>query len=165
MSSNNFSKLLRFSKFNSSGETQVGVAQSPVPVETAVAPSGSWRRHPQPGRDLKWYWYHDAICEHLEYLWDGKIRRLMIWMPPGTTKSTIASGVGFPWHGDGPMILLFVAAGQANRQQRRAITILPLATSSSASGTPNPSDPARIGQSDWGLTDDQNDKGLDVNIA
>ncbi len=36
-------------------------------------------------------WHVDAICEHLEALESGEIRRLAICVPPGSTKSTIAS--------------------------------------------------------------------------
>lgn len=37
----------------------------------------------------------DLICDHLEAIADGKIRRLIINIPPGTSKSTIV-GVFFP---------------------------------------------------------------------
>jgi predicted phage terminase large subunit-like protein len=36
-------------------------------------------------------WHIDAICEHLEAVTAGDIRRLQIWVPPGSTKSTLVS--------------------------------------------------------------------------
>jgi len=36
-------------------------------------------------------WHLDAICEHLEAVSSGEIRRLVIAIPPGMTKSTMAS--------------------------------------------------------------------------
>jgi predicted phage terminase large subunit-like protein len=36
-------------------------------------------------------WHIDAICEHLEAVSDGELRRLVICVPPGSTKSTITS--------------------------------------------------------------------------
>lgn len=36
-------------------------------------------------------WHVDAICEHLEAVTRGEIRRLVICVPPGSTKSTITS--------------------------------------------------------------------------
>lgn len=36
-------------------------------------------------------WHIDAICEHLEAVSDGELRRLVICVPPGSTKSSITS--------------------------------------------------------------------------
>ncbi len=36
-------------------------------------------------------WHIDAICEHLEAVSSGEVRRLVVMVPPGSTKSTIAS--------------------------------------------------------------------------
>lgn len=46
-------------------------------------------------RPIKWRWYHNAICHHLQQVFDGKIRRLIINVPPRHLKSWIAS-VAFP---------------------------------------------------------------------
>lgn len=45
--------------------------------------------------DLQWNWHIDAIAEHLEAVAYGQITRLLINIPPGTSKSTI-TGVMYP---------------------------------------------------------------------
>lgn len=55
---------------------------------------GSWEVI-EPGNELKGGFYIDAICEHLQAVHDGHIRRLVITIPPGFLKSTITS-VAFP---------------------------------------------------------------------
>lgn len=45
----------------------------------------------EPGTDLKWGWASEAICQHLEAVTDGDIRRLLINCPPGVSKSLIVS--------------------------------------------------------------------------
>ena len=49
----------------------------------------------EPTTPLKWGWALDAICEHLQAIHDGKIRRLLINVPPGMMKSLLTS-VMFP---------------------------------------------------------------------
>lgn len=44
---------------------------------------------------LKWGWHMDAVAEHLEAVADGEITRLLVNIPPGTSKSTII-GVMYP---------------------------------------------------------------------
>jgi predicted phage terminase large subunit-like protein len=51
--------------------------------------------HAEPGVDFVDGWHVDAICEHLEALFHGDIKRLVINVPPRTCKSTISS-VLFP---------------------------------------------------------------------
>jgi predicted phage terminase large subunit-like protein len=36
-------------------------------------------------------WHIDTICDHLEAVTTGEMRRLQIWIPPGTSKSTTVS--------------------------------------------------------------------------
>jgi predicted phage terminase large subunit-like protein len=36
-------------------------------------------------------WHIDSICDHLEAVSAGEIRRLQVWIPPGTSKSTTVS--------------------------------------------------------------------------
>jgi predicted phage terminase large subunit-like protein len=43
----------------------------------------------EPGTPLVWGWPMDAICEHLEAVSNGDIRRLLITVPPGTSKSRL----------------------------------------------------------------------------
>jgi len=45
----------------------------------------------EPSATLHWNWHLDAICAHLDAVEDGRIKRLVINIPPGTTKSTIVS--------------------------------------------------------------------------
>lgn len=45
----------------------------------------------EPDEPLIWGWYLDAVCEHLEAVADGQIKRLLINVPPRTLKSTITS--------------------------------------------------------------------------
>lgn len=56
---------------------------------------------------LQWNWHIDAICEHLEAVARGEITRLLVNVPPGTSKSTIIGVMypawlwgpgGQPWH-------------------------------------------------------------------
>lgn len=42
-----------------------------------------------PGTPMVWSWHLDAICEHLEAVTAGNIRRLLINVPPGSSKTTI----------------------------------------------------------------------------
>lgn len=49
----------------------------------------------EPGTDLKWGWALDAICDHLQATADGRIKKLLITVPPGCMKSLLTS-VLFP---------------------------------------------------------------------
>lgn len=42
-------------------------------------------------------WHIDAICDHLEAVTRGEIRRLQIWVPPGSSKSTVVSIMWPAW--------------------------------------------------------------------
>lgn len=62
----------------------------------------------EPGTPYKHNWHMDAVSEHLEATVDGEITRLLINVPPGTSKSSAAS-VFFPaW--------LWGPAGMPNRR-------------------------------------------------
>jgi hypothetical protein len=43
----------------------------------------------EPGTPLVWGWPMDAIIEHLEAVTDGEIRRLLINVPPGSSKTSL----------------------------------------------------------------------------
>ncbi|MDR3639517.1 MAG: phage terminase large subunit [Isosphaeraceae bacterium] len=45
----------------------------------------------EPGTPLVWNWHIDAICLHLEGVTSGRIRRLIINVPPGHMKSLLVS--------------------------------------------------------------------------
>ena len=49
----------------------------------------------EPSTPLKWGWCLDAICEHLEAVNSGQIKRLLMNVPPGSMKSLL-TGVIFP---------------------------------------------------------------------
>ncbi len=42
-------------------------------------------------------WHIDAICEHLQAISESKLRRLQIWVPPGSMKSRLASVLWPAW--------------------------------------------------------------------
>lgn len=81
-----------------------------LPVETAVAA------------------HHLLLLGHLERVARGEIRRLMVFMPPGSAKSTYASVV-FPtwfmgWRPESRVILASYASDIARKQGRRARQIV-----------------------------------------
>ena len=43
----------------------------------------------EPGRPLYWNWHMDAICQHLQAMYEGQLRKLIINVPPRSTKTTI----------------------------------------------------------------------------
>lgn len=43
----------------------------------------------EPGRELIWGWPIEAICDHLEAVTRGEIKRLLITVPPGSSKSLL----------------------------------------------------------------------------
>jgi predicted phage terminase large subunit-like protein len=52
----------------------------------------------EPGTTLKWNWHLDAMCAHLEAISRGQLRpRLIINVPPGSSKSTIVSVLWQAW--------------------------------------------------------------------
>lgn len=51
----------------------------------------------EPGTPLVWGWVVDAICEHLEAVTRGEIKRLVINVPPGTMKSKLTSVLWPTW--------------------------------------------------------------------
>ena len=51
----------------------------------------------EPTTPLVWSWHMDAICEHLEAVTDGRITRLLINVPPGSSKSLLVSVLWQAW--------------------------------------------------------------------
>ena len=49
----------------------------------------------EPGNEMIWGWHMQAICDHLEAVYNGDINRLLINVPPGFSKSLLTS-VFFP---------------------------------------------------------------------
>lgn len=51
----------------------------------------------EPGTPLAWGWAMSAICQHLEALYEGKTKRLLITLPPGMAKSMLCSVMYPAW--------------------------------------------------------------------
>jgi predicted phage terminase large subunit-like protein len=51
----------------------------------------------EPTTRLSWNWHLDAICQHLEAVSDGRINRLLINVPPGSSKSYLVSVMWQAW--------------------------------------------------------------------
>lgn len=51
----------------------------------------------EPNAALVWNWHLDAICEHLEAVTAGRINRLLINVPPGSSKSMAVSVMWQAW--------------------------------------------------------------------
>lgn len=51
----------------------------------------------EPATDLKWGWALDAICEHLEAVSRGGIKRLLMNVPPGSMKSLLTGVIWPAW--------------------------------------------------------------------
>lgn len=51
----------------------------------------------EPNTPLVWNWHLDALCAHLEAISDGRINRLLINVPPGSSKSMIVSVLWPAW--------------------------------------------------------------------
>jgi predicted phage terminase large subunit-like protein len=53
--------------------------------------------HVWPNQPYVHGWHIDAISEHLEHVTGGEIRKLQIWVPPGSSKSTVVSIMWPAW--------------------------------------------------------------------
>lgn len=51
----------------------------------------------EPAAELKWGWALDAICQHLEAVTDGRIKRLLMNVPPGSMKSLLTGVIWPAW--------------------------------------------------------------------
>jgi predicted phage terminase large subunit-like protein len=51
----------------------------------------------EPATPLKWGWALDAICEHLEAVTSGEIKRLLMNVPPGSMKSLLTGVIWPSW--------------------------------------------------------------------
>jgi len=51
----------------------------------------------EPVAPLKWGWALDAICLHLEAVTDGRIKRLLMNVPPGSMKSLLTGVIWPAW--------------------------------------------------------------------
>jgi predicted phage terminase large subunit-like protein len=48
-------------------------------------------------REYSWNWHHILIADKIQQVIEGKIKRLMLFVPPQHQKSTIASRAGIAW--------------------------------------------------------------------
>lgn len=51
----------------------------------------------EPAAELKWGWALDAICQHLEAVTNGQIKRLLMNVPPGSMKSLLTGVIWPAW--------------------------------------------------------------------
>jgi predicted phage terminase large subunit-like protein len=51
----------------------------------------------EPAAELKWGWALDAICQHLEAVTHGEIKRLLMNVPPGSMKSLLTGVIWPAW--------------------------------------------------------------------
>lgn len=51
----------------------------------------------EPNAKLVWNWHLDAMCQHLEAVTDGRLNRLLINVPPGSSKSLLVSVLWQAW--------------------------------------------------------------------
>lgn len=71
----------------------------------------------EPTAELKWGWALDAICEHLQAVTDGHIKRLLMNVPPGCMKSLL-TGAMFPaWEWTRPELRSYRYLGTSHRQE------------------------------------------------
>jgi len=80
------------------GEDSEWSVKTPVAIDTQelIDNLGVFYLGMNPG--YKWVGYQqDRICEHLEALERGDIRRLMVWLPPGHSKSDLGTRHFIPW--------------------------------------------------------------------
>ncbi len=83
-----------------------------------------------PGKELWWGWYLQAICDHLQAVTEGRVRKLAISLPPNTLKSFIVS-VCWPawvWATD-PSVRFLVAANDGPLATRDALAMRSLVES------------------------------------
>lgn len=75
----------------------------------------------EPSTPYKHGWHMDAICEHLEAVSKGQITRLLINVPPGTSKS-LSTSVFFPaweWGPSGRPGLRYIGTSYSERYAKR----------------------------------------------
>lgn len=52
----------------------------------------------EPSEPLIWSWHMDAVCEHVQAVYQGELRRCLIAVPPGTAKSLITAVFAPAWN-------------------------------------------------------------------
>lgn len=80
----------------SSKETLTSIEREYCARSLAGFAKRAWRVL-EPSTPLKWGWALDAICEHLEAVTNGDIKRLLINVPPGCMKSMMTGVIWPAW--------------------------------------------------------------------
>ncbi|QJX01245.1 Phage terminase, large subunit [Frigoriglobus tundricola] len=79
---------------------------------------------------MQWGWYLQAICEHLQAVTEGKIRKLAISLPPNTLKSFFVSVCWPAWQwATNPGVRFLVAANDGPLATRDALAMRSLVES------------------------------------
>lgn len=100
----------------------------------ATPVSVDWSRHPdmplqsfvrdgwhvvEPGRTLLWNWHIPAICDHLEAVTKGDIRKLIINIPPRHMKSLLVAVFWLAWEWTGMPWTRWIFASYAEKLSKR----------------------------------------------
>jgi len=77
----------------------------------------------EPATALKWNWHLDALCAYVQAFFEGRIKRLIVNVPPGSMKSIVFSVMGPAWcwtrRPESRMLCLSNELGLARRDNRR----------------------------------------------
>lgn len=71
----------------------------------------------EPGKEMKWGWALEAICEHLTAVSDGHIKRLLINVPPGMMKSLLVNVLWPAWEWTDPKRRHLRYLGTSHKQE------------------------------------------------
>lgn len=109
----------------------------------------------EPGVRLEWSWHIDAICEHLEAVTSGEIRRLLINIPPGHMKSLLVAVFWPAWMWiERPEYRSLFTTYAKDLSMRDSVRCRDVIQSDWYQSTFNP---------DWEMSGDQNVKGYFAN--
>jgi len=82
----------------------------------------------EPGTKLKWNWHLDVLCAYVQAFFQGRIKRLILNVPPGSMKSIVFSVMGPAWdwaiNPSDRILNLTNEGGLATRDNRRMRQII-----------------------------------------
>lgn len=82
----------------------------------------------EPGTQLQWTWHLDVLCAYIQAFFTGRIKRLILNVPPGAMKSILFSVMGPAWKWavdpTARMINITNEIGLASRDNRRMRAII-----------------------------------------
>jgi hypothetical protein len=82
----------------------------------------------EPGTRLKWNWHLDVLCAYVQAFFEGRIKRLILNVPPGSMKSIIFAVMGPAWKWttapEARIVSLTNEIGLATRDNRRMRQII-----------------------------------------